>query len=501
MLAWIPPPELLNRSTLDKFDHLLQGDLGPTYVKFVKTEGKRLNSSRTAAKSSRGKRGKKKRRLTGDKLLCLSEEWLTVYVQEHNPMLDWISTAGATVVVPEMSTFHITRSEALFRDITVHLINRNDAVMLNELCSTSFNHKLREISLSSKEMKMIGHSRCPLRFSIVKADKFRNLPGDIKGLNEETNCGVKFYWHYSKLPNEATPGSVVSMWKCDETIRNLFPRRHFSEVQDRFGRAFGDRFSVPCGGMNCYTGPINSDRASLNPVFGKEKRSKAEYDRSYYSYPNLHRTVVSRIRSATRTVLNRVRSLNGYYMSFVGYGTSSRCIWTQGVSRRSSLDLGSDGSIIKRDNVKTAPHGGIGFYNKPHFDKGDVSPEEVVSEWMEEYESAGKDVAKLKEVHETIGIGLPTTCGYNFSVPNHKHDISAYFLLWGFLTCLTDCSLHHFCAWCIPHCTSLPTCVIGNKVRCNNSGLEEGACMFVCAFGISGGRKDALLRKTSKISE
>ena len=486
--------EMKNVATLDRFDGLLQGDLSPTYVNLVSARRDSVKATPSKRKRSRGKRGKKKCRLNSERLELLPDDWTTVYLQEHNPIGDWIGSSGATIVVPEMIPSWRNCAGELFRSITVHLINQKDVILLDKLSFDSFNSRLADISLSSRVMKVVCHCSRPLRFSIVRKEVFQNLHLDIEGLKRDVSCGVPFYWHYSNLPNEATPGIVVSMWKREESLRGLFPRCHFSEVQDRFGRAFGDRASVPCGGINCYTGPINSNRAIANPNFGKEKRSFADFDRSYYSYPSLHRTVVSRIRAATRSVLNCVRKFNDYYMDFVGYGTSSRGIWTQGVSRRSKLDFSSEGKIVKRDDLKTAPHVGIGFYNKPHYDKGDVGPLEVVSRWLKKAAEDGKNIDKVLSMHDAVGIGLPTSCGYNFSYPDGFDDIRAYFLLWGFLTPLTDCSVHHFCAWCIPHCTALPTYVSGDEIRCSNSGMESESCVFVCAFGISGGRQDAILR-------
>ena len=49
---------------------------------------------------------------------------------------------------------------------------------------------------------------------------------------------------------------------------------------------------------------------------------------------------------------------------------------------------------------------------------------------------------KVSGMHHNLGIGFPTTIGYNFCAPE-KVDIFAYFICWGFATSITEKSFHH----------------------------------------------------------
>jgi hypothetical protein len=177
-------------------------------------------------------------------------------------------------------------------------------------------------------------------------------------------------------------------------------------------------------------------------------------------------------------------------MKFVGYDTCDRTIWTQGISCWNTTALTAHGMIKnKQKKSKGSP---IGFFNRPHYDKGDIVPESIYAEWFDAIKKHTKahGYKKLRHVEEVVGIGLPTTYAYNLVGPS---DITAYFALADFCGLIREGLCHHFYGWAIPHCTCVPVVRSDTGLITTNDKTETPS--FVLAWGRSGGAANAANRR------
>lgn len=101
-------------------------------------------------------------------------------------------------------------------------------------------------------------------------------------------------------------------------------------MQDRFGKLFGGRTSIPSYGINNYLGQRLSSRPKLSPSLGPGTTFHADYHRMHYSQDHLHPYLQSKVSHASFIAKQIATNLNQTFISFVGDETCSRLIWTQG---------------------------------------------------------------------------------------------------------------------------------------------------------------------------
>jgi hypothetical protein len=264
-------------------------------------------------------------------------------------------------------------------------------------------------------------------------------------------------------------------------------------IQDCYGNFFGNRTSVPCGGMNGYLGPRLSHRPLPTPGVGPGTVYGSDYHRKYYDHDQHQLSLVKRIENAADIILQVPRLHNRLYSSFVKLTTCSRTIWTQGQYPKRNIATISAGNIISRRN-ESVSHPSIGFYNSVHFDSVDSLKQSDYNPWFEDIEQF-KEIAgyqKLKCVESVIGIGLPTTCGYNIPSPIIP---DAYFCQMIFCTRINNGSVHHFLGWTFPHCTAVPIASLSNgHIMTENCSTTSEHVSLVLAWGKSGGGGHAKAR-------
>jgi hypothetical protein len=138
--------------------------------------------------------------------------------------------------------------------------------------------------------------------------------------------------------------------------------------------------------------------------------------------------------------------------------------------------------------TKKAP---LGFFNKPHCDKNDLVPAPTYSPWFDAIEKHSKShgYVKLREIEELVGIGLPTTVGYNIEGPE---EVCAHFAVGDFCGGLHDGLVHHFFGWAVPHASCVPVIFKDQRIITVNDKNEVPS--FVLAWGSSGGPSSAANR-------
>jgi hypothetical protein len=325
----------------------------------------------------------------------------------------------------------------------------------------------------------------PVRLFVCSDEDFDKVMA-LKGMSFFTFRGLQYAHMTTDISFNMLPGVCVSIWYTDDDVANRFDLLDAQMIQDRYGRFFGARASVPSVGINGYMGVRYSARPRPTPALGPGTVTTGSYFRQTYNQDHLHPYLQTKVNKAAQDATLSLGRRYATYMKFVGYETCDRTIWTQGMSVRNSLALTAHGMIKnKTRKVKAAP---IGFFNKPHYDKGDIVPESTYQDWFSVIKNHSKahGYIKLREVEELVGIGLPTTCAYNFVGPA---EITAYFALADFCAPIRNGQCHHFYGWAIPHCTCVPVVDSETEFTTNNNETETPS--FVLAWGRSGGAANA----------
>ena len=308
----------------------------------------------------------------------------------------------------------------------------------------------------------------------------------IKGINSRYFNGTTFYYEFSRHSMASLPGVGISVWDHLDSAPSIFDWKDARMIQDSFGDFFGSRSSVPCGGVNGYLGPRLSHRPLPTPGVGPGTVYTASYHRQYFDHDHYQTALVKRVEQASEIVLEVPRKHNSLYRSFVDLDTCSRTIWTQGqMPNRSTMKVSTDNVAVPCKGI-VVTHPFLGFYNSVHFDHCDSLSINEYNPWFKDLESFMElpGYRKLKEVESLIGIGLPTTCGYNIPREGNLH---AYFCQMMFCTSLSNGAVHHFFGWSMPHCTAVPCATfLDDQFKTLNDSNEEKQ-RLVLAWGKSGG--------------
>ena len=472
---------------INPIDGCLDGRPSPTLIDLPLLSGYKSSVEEKKHNYAGQKKGKKrKRRKKNVSTNDLDQKWLTIYVKKHDPLKSITSSASPVMMVPEMGIIS-TGQEPFFKKI-FHAVRREDLKELDCSFASIYQERLRRLSLAKYSMVGFHHSNHPVRFSVLDDDAFRLLPSVMKDLNKFEDCLEPFYWNYDQRSNLRIPGVVVSMWDTLDSIKNLFPLDHYLKMQDRVGKGYGDRHSVPCGGVNAYFGPNNSTRPVPSPIYGPGTRKEVDYDRNYYHHDEYHQELVRKLRMANSMILHHARTVDAAYMNFLESMTRSgsksgcyRILWTQGTSGRVVTTLTKVGKLVTK-NLEVRKHQGIGFYNKPHYDHKDRIPAKNVSNWIEDDALNDELKSKVQKMQEEIGVGFPTTVGYNFCSASEA-KVSAYFTCWGFFTPITEKSFHHFYGWSFPHCSTVPLYMRKSLIVMRNEEMPRENGVYIGAWG------------------
>lgn len=414
----------------------------------------------------------------------MSKEWLTVYIPDHNPFGN-LSTSSKEqlILVPEIGS-ETGKSGSPFKKMVFHAIPRSKLHNLSTVLIPEQVKLLRRLSKRKFQFIKFDHDQYPVRFSVLNNDEFTALEKNGGGLNYYKDSSQPFLWNFSNESSCNIPGIVVSMWDSLDSVKEYFPLSHYKRMQDRVGNGFGDRSSVPSGALNVYFGPNGSDRPLPTPIYGPNIRKQADYHRSYYHHDEFHHQLIRRINKGNSILLNHAMAVDPY-MELVGASNYARKIWTQGISSRKVTYLNQDGNL-KTKRLITGPHSGIGFYCKLHYDPNDKLSYKETDELMCKIDNSMDYATKISEIKNSIGLGYPTTIGYNIYNPQKDVDILAHFVSWGFVTSINDKSFHHFYAWSFPHCSTFPYYIKKWLALATNEGMNRNHCVYIGAFGING---------------
>ena len=502
--SWLKGKSILNKEiknlcSINPFDGCLDAGTCPTLFEIARfpekdflvspscsvTPNDNKRKSTNGLRKRKGQKRQKKITVDGE----LAKEWLTLYIVDHNPMESLTSSKEPIIMVPELGTF--ANGESPFFEKKFHAVKRENLLELDDLVASCYEVKLKSLSLCEYSMVGFCHEKQPTRISLCSKEEFELLPKVLKNLNKYDDCSEPFYWEFSKKGNSYIPGVVVSMWDTLHSIKDFYLPNHYKRMQDRFGSAYGDRYSVPCGAMNAYFGPNNSSRPSISPIYGPGMRKDVDYDRKNYHHDEYHQELIRKLKHGNHIITTHARKVDTDYMKFINSSVkksnkkeSYRMIWTQGTSRRVVTKINRSGKLSTSTSKVRRKYNGIGFYNKPHYDPNDKIPAKYTLHWIEDQKLHKNFKEKVSGMHHNLGIGFPTTIGYNFCAPE-KVDIFAYFICWGFATSITEKSFHHFYGWCFPHCTTLPIYAKKRLIILTNDGMSRDDSVYVGAWGFN----------------
>jgi hypothetical protein len=342
----------------------------------------------------------------------------------------------------------------------------------------------------------------PLRFVICSDEEYIQIQSK-ESVSHYRNGQIDFCCEHSSASNMTTTGIVVSMWSkwsCEEVLHNddgqapSFDMEDCIHLEKAFKGGFGNRRCANNTGMNLYFGPRRSERPRCSPDSGPGEDHSG---RSYYSETfniSAHTVpLMNKIRNAATKTTSYAATIAPNYLAMTGIHTCDRLIWTQGT-------IGPTGTGPKC----------ISFSNFPHVDSMDKASEAHQQMWLAEIAkimgtTESDSYKKIKQMKDRFGLGLPTTCGYNYvGSTGETNEVVASFGVMGFAVPLTHKRVHHFYGWAFLHFTCLSYLMNYEEkiIRLFNSNSEDEEPFVIAAWGDSGGNSQvAAARRTASVRE
>ena len=372
-----------------------------------------------------------------------------------------------------------------------------DVLKLPQGSPSEFNKKLHEVQLRKVKLLTLPEptSECPLRIQIVDDADFVLLQAnDSLSLKIYKHNGIEYLHGTSNLSAIQLMGSMVSCWDVNDSQTKPHVTFEFvCQMYETVGEGHSDRVCAQCVGTNVCFGPRCSNRPKPSPNSGTgENIYESSYYRQSYELPQAQAIIEAQVDALGGNIVMLARSVNSNIFNFLGPEVCSKNIWTQGYP---SSKQGKRGK-------KQCPV--LGFANDPHLDKCDLLSEELQMKWMLEVNEVlfnskdpfAKQVCeKLVDLQESLGLGLPTTCGCICCHENEQDagcdSIQQHFACdgLGISVPIVDLSVHHFYGWAFVHRTSLCLRILDNTVYTRNS--EEKKDFVLAAWGRSGGSAEA----------
>ena len=473
---------LKNPARVNPIDGCLEASITPSVVDYRVFRHPLPETPRGVKKRRRGGRGRGGPKQSTIRCVDLPSEFLTVYFSKTVGLPYCIGAQDKEkVVVPSLSTsavaghpFFLLREYSLMNTQDVHLLEH------------SSNYELTRIELSTQRFQLFQiETDYPVRFVLVNPEEFKtlNLP-----LIDHIKMAAKY--EVTNKCNLKIPGVVVSMFDVDDTLPTFSLDELYTTLQCH-GSSFKRR-STPHMGFLQFHGPRRSHRVHLNPESGPgEDHFRREFHRANFLYDDQRVTFLKKVKHAAFSAKVFAAKMAPNYIHLVGKDTCDRLIWSQGMLQKVVITMNNNGEEMK--TYLPVVNGCLGYANAPHEDKMDLVDTDLGQKWLSNLPDC-ESKAKLMSYAEAIGIGLPTTCGYNLvGQPKPSWTWTAHFGFSFFAFPLKHKLVHHFYGWAAPHFTALPVLSSGSHVRVTNNHCEE-QCSVV-AWGENGGYWHAKARR------
>ena len=383
-----------------------------------------------------------------------------------------------TLVIPELERLFLKKVKNVnFYKRIYHIIPTSSLPKIHGIPVNEMSNCIKQLAQSSFSIIDIDSDNPVRLFFTETSDIEKLLKSDIGEAVVEIHDILKapIYMVKTGVANCLLPGVCVSMW--DQSLRlPEFSLAECQNLQKCFGEGFGSRRCSWSCGMNLYLGARQNRLANDAPNLRGEVVSEVEYCKEFFNNWALQAPLRKKVCASVKIDIDVVRRLNPNFFCFIGYGACSRFMWTQGTLVSTSK------SQSNLSSVKT-----IGFANGIHFDKGDKIDKTTAENWLLEIPN-NKYKKWLGKIGNSVGYGLPTSCGYNHVGNRMGRSVVAKFIIGPFSFDLKHQTFHHFLGYAVPHCTVVPF-LYDDKLHVSNSGGPNQ--FLVAAWGGAGSKKNA----------
>ena len=435
------------------------------------------------------------KRLTKKRKLLMN--WLTIYVNTNLLNLPYdIGTNDKGLVVPHIKEKKIISkyyNTVTFSVVTFITMKEKLLPMLDSTSPSRFKYNAKYFSDSTFDLIHID-SAYPNRIVLCTQDEY-DLLKNTSNCTETEWKDNSFLHELTSLPNHELKGVTVSMW-TKHNFESKITLDDVKNLNNALGSGYGQRYCTKNIGLQAFFGPRYSHRPLMNPNYGEgPTKFSMDYYRQTFSNPEILLQTRPKIIHAAKEALNVTRFINSNYMEFVGYNTCKKVIWTSGYVERKKTTINSRNEI--KETKKKKNYCPFGFANTPHKDMKDKVHEKTVSLDMQNLNKLkqGSVTDYINRIQARYGIGIPTTCGYQYCGDTTDMHIEAMFAVLIFAQDIVHNSVHHFLAWTFPHFT--PVVRVDSDliyVFNNNTDID----FILAAWGTSGGNEESRMTASDR---
>ena len=345
-----------------------------------------------------------------------------------------------------------------------------------------------------------------IRFCVVSKEQYATL-NNKTGMKSMESNGNLYLYEYSNAASWSLPGCVVSSWETDNTLPEFSVKDAVNLV--KAVRRGTERERTKNKGVYLTLGPRLSSRPRPSPTMqDKSKLHFSDYHRQEWTSQDGMYLLRSKLCWGSERIRQRSIALDPGYRRLVGHYCCARQLVTSGFCK-----IGNHGD---KPNKKEPEDYTIGYVNSLHRDLCDLIKQELVAKFIgrfiEEINSCKKYndqtrqrlINKVREINAMVGLGFPTTCGYNIicePLLDERAFVSSFFIMFDFAMTLSHQRVHNFFAWAFVHCTALPYVLFkdGNVKVCNENIYDKDS-VVVFSWGNEGGNPESRLNTKMKNS-
>jgi hypothetical protein len=328
-----------------------------------------------------------------------------------------------------------------------------------------------------------------LRIKLLSNEEWVALPLPLDMNDRFVHGGFDYQFSVEIEDLSKAPGVLVSVVKYDDVsvLANPVSYAFCNTLFDVFKEGFGPRCTADSGGVNCYRATTFSNRTHASPAFGQEQAPQQQYYRQKQSFPLIQALVEKRLHYQTSMILLSAMKSNPPLCNLVGK-YCKKTIVICGSPPFSFKESKSYEVDVLRNKKPT-----LGFHNDLHIDDCD----KMTKELQLSHVTQGNQDPSLHHILKRFGLGLPTTCGYQFLFNYANSAVRPSSLIpmqyfcadgLGLALQIKNGMMHHFLGWTFSHRTT--ACIVQDS----STGLiylnNEQNLFMVYAWGRAGGSKE-----------
>jgi hypothetical protein len=356
----------------------------------------------------------------------------------------------------------------------------NDCLKLDSCCTLLSQYPFKTVVVPS--------IKGSLRIKVLSEEEFDSLPPPCDQSDKFVVGNFHYCFALEEEHLENTPGVLVSLWKQDDpaVTSTLFHYDYCRCLYEVYKTGFGARCTAACTGLNAYRAARNSSRAHPTPAVGVEQIAKQQYYRAEQSFPFSQALLEKSLHHITNEIVGSAKKSNPSLMKLLGE-YCQKTILTCGIPPSYTKEGTQNCPTV--DNKKNAT---FGFKNDLHLDLCDKLSRDL----QQHFSSIASETTSLCRLSNCYGLGLPTTCGYQFifntenPLANQQLVPYQYFSMdgLGLLVKIEHGFSNHFLAWTFSHRTT--SCWLHDTIRDLIYLNNKNDLFMVLAWGRAGGTKE-----------